>query len=231
MLKNYETFATSFSNLFYCLFYAEEGVFLDQEKVVQELTGVDEEKAKECVKKSKNDLIHALLDAEGGEQGKGPEINVDAPEKKKLLEYEDFKYGFTASLDEEGMKNVSEEFIQKMYKKYLKDHEESKTGEIVYGQGTTAKYSWKETDEDDGTITVLISVSSNTKKSSILSKLTPSRWTLGIKGQEPVIDGEFYSRVIPDESFWMFDGQGVIQMTLQKADPDERLWPVSIIQL
>jgi hypothetical protein len=203
--------------------------FLDQGKVVQQLGGVNEEKAKECLEKSNNDLVQALLYAEGNDKIKGPEINLKDSDQEKQLNFKEFKYGFTASLDEESKRNISEEFIEKMYKKYLKDAEESKIDALPYGQGTTAKYSWQETDElEEGTITVLVSVSSEVKKSSISSKVTSKGWTLGLKGCEPLIAGEFYGRIVPDECFWMFDGPGVIQMTLQKADTDEKLWPVSI---
>ena len=66
-------------------------MFLDQEKVVQELAGVDEKMAQECVTKSKNDLVHAILHAELGDQAKSPDVNVDIPEEKNsVLDYEDF---------------------------------------------------------------------------------------------------------------------------------------------
>ena len=83
----------------------------------------------------------------------------------------------------------------------------------------------------DGSITVLISVPSDTKKSSIFSNLTPKEWKFGVNQGELIIDGMFYSKIAPDECFWTFDGPGVIQMTLQKIDPEEGLWPVSIIYI
>ncbi|KAK3752261.1 hypothetical protein QZH41_018659 [Actinostola sp. cb2023] len=200
---------------------------IDQEKVVQQLAGVSLEKAKECLDKSNNDLIQAVVHAEGGDTEDMPNLNLDELEEKKVLTFEEFKDGFTASVDEENRKSLSEEFLQKMYKKYLKDSEETKT-EVRYGEGTTPMYSWHETDEGDGSITVLVSVPSDTTKSSIASKVSPSRWTLGIKGSQTIIDGEFYSRIQPDECFWTFDGPGVIQMTLQKTDPSQGLWPFLI---
>eukprot|EP00511_Aplanochytrium_stocchinoi_P003394 CAMPEP_0204827488 /NCGR_PEP_ID=MMETSP1346-20131115/4937_1 /ASSEMBLY_ACC=CAM_ASM_000771 /TAXON_ID=215587 /ORGANISM="Aplanochytrium stocchinoi, Strain GSBS06" /LENGTH=115 /DNA_ID=CAMNT_0051955931 /DNA_START=286 /DNA_END=633 /DNA_ORIENTATION=- len=46
--------------------------------------------------------------------------------------------------------------------------------------------------------------------------ITPSRLRLGIKGNPPFIDEEFFDKVIADESMWTMDG-GEIEINLQKV--------------
>ena len=75
---------------------------------------------------------------------------------------------------------------------------------------------------------VFVSIPVTTKKRDVVNKLTTKRWTLGLKGFPPIIDGEFYGNVCPDESFWTFDCPGLLVMTLQKPENEEaELWPVS----
>ncbi|EDO36773.1 predicted protein [Nematostella vectensis] len=200
----------------------DKDVFVDSQKVIEQVAGVTKEKAKEFLDLGHNDLISALMYAEGASPPK--QVGNDDDEDK-ILDYEDFKEGFISSTDEQYRESISEEFLQKMYKKYLKDHEEEKT--VQYGQATTSQYSWEETSEE-GWVTVLISVPTSAKKASIINKLTAKHWTLGVKGSPPIIDGDFYAPVLPDECIWTFDGPGVLQMTLQKRGSDEGMWPVCI---
>ncbi|PFX20655.1 Protein BOBBER 1 [Stylophora pistillata] len=93
-----------------------------------------------------------------------------------------------------------------------------------FGYGTTSSYSWSE--EEEGAMTVLVSIPVTAKKRDVVNKLATKRWTLGLKGYAPIIDGEFYGNVCPDESFWTFDSPGVLVMTLQKPENEEsELWP------
>ena len=114
--------------------------FLDQKEVVQQIAGVNEKEAAECLDKANDDIIEAIVNA-GPNKQDGPKPTPDEP-----LTYEDFKLGFEGSMDEIQRKNLSDEFMEKMYKKYLKDKEEEKSG-TRYGDGRTAQYSWEESDD------------------------------------------------------------------------------------
>ena len=44
---------------------------------------------------------------------------------------------------------------------------------------------------------------------------------VGVKGQPPILDGEMYAAVKPDDSFWNSDGTA-LEITLQKVRPELR---------
>ncbi|XP_029198874.2 LOW QUALITY PROTEIN: tubulin--tyrosine ligase-like protein 12 [Acropora millepora] len=200
---------------------SSEGDLLDSSLVVSQITGVDKKKAVETLQSTGGDLIEALC------QITDSSYETEKPSKSdrsKIMTLEEFKKGFLHGVGMEKAKLLSEEYVQKMYLRYKREKEQYPES-TSFGKGTTPNYSWFE--EDEGAMAVFVSVPMSTKKRDVVSKLSTKRWTLGLKGCPPIIDGEFYGNVCPDESFWTFDSPGLLIMTLQKPENEEsELWPV-----
>ena len=197
-----------------------EADFLDNVQILMDLGKADENRAKALLESDSNEVINALVHADM-EDYTPKEMKKAA---KQLLTFDEFKLGFLSEVGEERKDLLSDEYIKKMYTRYRKDKEHEE--DDFLGKGVTAHYSWNE--EDDGSINVLVSVPPGSKKNQILNKITMKKWVFGLKGSaNKVIDGEFHDGIASDECFWTFDSPGVIQMTLEKADQDSRLWPVS----
>ncbi|KAJ0242822.1 CS domain-containing protein [Hirschfeldia incana] len=99
-----------------------------------------------------------------------------------------------------------------------KPKEEEKPGPIVPNKGNGLdfeKYSWTQNLQE---VTVTIPVPSGTKSRSVTCEIKKNRLKVGLKGQEPIIDGEFFSAVKPDDCFWNIEDQKVISVLLTKQD-------------
>ncbi|KAG2295115.1 hypothetical protein Bca52824_041784 [Brassica carinata] len=77
------------------------------------------------------------------------------------------------------------------------------------------KYSWTQNLQE---VTVTIPVPSGTKSRSVACEIKKSRLRVGLKGQEPIIDGEFFNAVKPDDCFWNIEDQKFISVLLTKQD-------------
>lgn len=82
---------------------------------------------------------------------------------------------------------------------------------------TDPKYTWTQTDTD---VTITVPVDKSLKGKDIVFNLTGSSLMLGIKGQDPVFNGELLNLTKPDDSTWEMDtvdGQRVAKVLLVKA--------------
>ncbi|CAG7884536.1 unnamed protein product [Brassica rapa] len=79
-------------------------------------------------------------------------------------------------------------------------------------------YSWTQNLQE---VTVTIPVPSGTKPRSVTCEIKKNRLKVGIKGQEPIIDGEFFNAVKPDDCFWNIEDQKLISVLLTKQDQME----------
>uniref|UniRef100_A0A0D3B9X0 CS domain-containing protein n=1 Tax=Brassica oleracea var. oleracea TaxID=109376 RepID=A0A0D3B9X0_BRAOL len=87
---------------------------------------------------------------------------------------------------------------------------------LVYSNGLDfEKYSWTQNLQE---VTVTIPVPSGTKSRSVACEIKKSRLRVGLKGQEPIIDGEFFNAVKPDDCFWNIEDQKFISVLLTKQD-------------
>lgn len=57
-----------------------------------------------------------------------------------------------------------------------------------------------------------------TKSRSVTCEIKKNRLKVGLKGQDPIIDGEFFNTVKPDDCFWNIEDQKVISVLLTKQD-------------
>ncbi|KAF2540762.1 hypothetical protein F2Q68_00030352 [Brassica cretica] len=77
------------------------------------------------------------------------------------------------------------------------------------------KYSWTQNLQE---VTVTIPVPSGTKSRSVTCEIKKNRLKVGLKGQEPIVDGEFFNAVKPDDCFWNIEDQKVVSVLLTKQD-------------
>ncbi|KAL0731355.1 hypothetical protein Bca4012_027449 [Brassica carinata] len=100
-----------------------------------------------------------------------------------------------------------------------KPKEEENSGPIAPNKGNGLdfeKYSWTQNLQE---VTVTIPVPSGTKSRSVTCEIKKNRLKVGLKGQEdPIIDGEFFNAVKPDDCFWNIEDQKVISVLLTKQD-------------
>ncbi|CAH2077736.1 unnamed protein product [Thlaspi arvense] len=102
-----------------------------------------------------------------------------------------------------------------------KEEEKKESGPIVPNKGNGLdfeKYSWTQNLQE---VTVTIPVPSGTKSRSVTCEIKKNRLKVGLKGQEPIIDGEFFHPVKPDDCFWNIEDQKVISVLLTKQDQME----------
>ncbi|XP_013589409.1 PREDICTED: protein BOBBER 2-like [Brassica oleracea var. oleracea] len=96
--------------------------------------------------------------------------------------------------------------------------EEEKSGPIVPNKGNGLdfeKYSWTQNLQE---VTVTIPVPCGTKSRSVTCEIKKNRLKVGLKGQEPIVDGEFFNAVKPDDCFWNIEDQKVVSVLLTKQD-------------
>ncbi|KAF3552373.1 hypothetical protein DY000_02001423 [Brassica cretica] len=79
-------------------------------------------------------------------------------------------------------------------------------------------YSWVQTLQE---VTVNIPVPTGTKARSVVYEIKKNRLKLGLKGQDPIIDGELYRSVKPDDCYWNIEDQKMISILLTKQDQME----------
>ncbi|KAL1206660.1 Protein BOBBER 1 [Cardamine amara subsp. amara] len=103
-----------------------------------------------------------------------------------------------------------------------KEKEEKKeAGPIVPNKGNGAdleNYSWVQSLQE---VTVNIPVPSGTKARSVICEIKKNRLKVGLKGQDPIIDGEFFRVVKPDDCYWNIEDQKMISILLTKHDQME----------
>ncbi|CAH8388691.1 unnamed protein product [Eruca vesicaria subsp. sativa] len=99
-----------------------------------------------------------------------------------------------------------------------KKEEEQKPRPIIPNKGNGLDfetYSWTQNLQE---VTITIPVPSGTKSRSVTCEIKKNRLKVGLKGQDLIIDGEFFSAVKPDDCFWNIEDQKVISVLLTKQD-------------
>jgi HSP20 family molecular chaperone IbpA len=75
-------------------------------------------------------------------------------------------------------------------------------------------YSWKQTLQD---VDVTVSVPRNLRSRDLHVKFSRTHLTVGIKGQDPIVDGELSKAVKVDDSTWLLDA-GQICIHFEKVN-------------
>ncbi|XP_027332678.1 protein BOBBER 1-like isoform X1 [Abrus precatorius] len=103
--------------------------------------------------------------------------------------------------------------------------EEKKKGQesttIVPNKGNgldLEKYSWTQTLQE---VNVSVPVPTGTKSRFVICEIKKNHLKVGLKGQPPIIDGEVYRPVKPDDCYWSIEDQNTVSILLTKHDQME----------
>nr|POE85142.1 protein bobber 1 [Quercus suber] len=86
-------------------------------------------------------------------------------------------------------------------------------------------YSWTQTLEE---VTLNVPVPTGTKSRSVVCEIKKNHLKVGLKGQPPMIDGELFRPVKPDDCCWSIEDQSAISILLTKHEKME--WWKSIVK-
>lgn len=124
-------------------------------------------------------------------------------------------------------KKVDEE--RKVEEVEMKDaEEEKKSGAIVPNKGNgldLEKYSWTQTLQE---VTVRVPVPKGTKGRFVVCDIKKNHLKVGLKGQPPVIEGELFQTVKPDDCYWSLEDQSEVSILLTKHNQME--WWKSLVK-
>ncbi|KAE8722466.1 Nuclear migration protein nudC [Hibiscus syriacus] len=109
-----------------------------------------------------------------------------------------------------------------------KKEEESSSGLKVPNKGNgldLEKYSWTQTLQE---VTVNVPVPSGTKSRFVVCEIKKNRLKVGLKGQPPIIDGELFQAVKPDDCYWSIEDGCALSILLTKHNQME--WWKSLVK-
>ncbi|KAL4297700.1 hypothetical protein GQ457_12G006800 [Hibiscus cannabinus] len=97
-----------------------------------------------------------------------------------------------------------------------KKEEDSSSGLKVPNKGNgldLEKYSWTQTLQE---VTVNVPVPSGTKSRFVVCEIKKNHLKVGFKGQPPIIDGELFQAVKPDDCYWSIEDSCALSILLTK---------------
>jgi|Transcript_3167 cyclophilin family peptidyl-prolyl cis-trans isomerase len=83
------------------------------------------------------------------------------------------------------------------------------------------EYSWTQTSSE---VTVVIPIGADVKSKMVAFSCTGGRLTVGVKGQDPVIDDILMNNVDVDESYWEIDSDGPRTLNVVLLKKDSETW-------
>lgn len=199
--------------------------FNSSNETIEEIAKVFEcshDAAKEAYNLTKGDLILTVqkLGDSSAENIDGEKLaeSLNLPKKQTIITYEEFISAVT--------EEKSEAELEQLYNGYVRK-KQLEIGED--GFGTTDRYKWVD-DAEERVITVTIPVPPGTKRGDVVSKVTSRHWTFGIRGEPPIIYGNFQGIVQADECTWYFEkGTDNIIASIQKIGTEEYMWQNLIV--
>lgn len=84
--------------------------------------------------------------------------------------------------------------------------------------GETDKYRWTQTLEE---LTVYVKLPDSITSKQLDVQIKSKHLKVGVKGQQPLIDGELHKKIKADDSLWTLESDGAsrtLQLSLQKVD-------------
>ncbi|BAT82205.1 hypothetical protein LR48_Vigan07g231000 [Vigna angularis] len=79
-------------------------------------------------------------------------------------------------------------------------------------------YSWTQTLQE---VNVSVPVPNGTKSRFVICDIKKNHLKVGLKGQPPIIDGELYESIKPDDCYWSIEDQNTISILLTKHNQME----------
>jgi len=185
-------------------FLGEESDFLERDTAEKEIAAAVKA-AKEKRKKRKAAEVAAAAAAAAAEEDKKKKKAV-VKEEPKVVAKED----------------PSSKLVEKTEEKSKSD---SKRVPNVGNGLDLENYSWTQTLEE---VTLNVPVPTGTKSRSVVCEIKKNHLKVGLKGQPPIIDGELFRPVKPDDCYWSIEDQSAISILLTKHDKME--WWKSIVK-
>ncbi|KAI9097901.1 hypothetical protein K1719_025672 [Acacia pycnantha] len=115
-------------------------------------------------------------------------------------------------------KRLKEEKVEAKQGKDEKREDKEESGVRAPNKGNgldLEKYSWTQTLQE---INVIVPVPNGTKSRFVICDIKKNRLKVGLKGQPPIIDGELFNAVKPDDCYWSIEDQSSISILLTKQD-------------
>ncbi|TKY55963.1 BOBBER 1 [Spatholobus suberectus] len=144
---------------------------------------------------------------------------VRAAKAKKAKSAAEAKAAAEKKLKEEKAAAAEKKKKEAEAKEEKKKDQES--GSIVPNKGNgldLEKYSWTQTLQE---VNVSVAVPTGTKSRFVICEIKKNHLKVGLKGQPPIIDGELYGSVKPDDCYWSIEDQNTISVLLTKHNQME----------
>ncbi|GMH08899.1 hypothetical protein Nepgr_010739 [Nepenthes gracilis] len=149
----------------------------------------------------------------------------DALERKAKRQKED-NVSDSGSEKREEVKKEGEEKTKEASMEEDKKEENPKCRVPNRGNGLDMEtYSWTQSLQE---VNVNVPVPPGTKSRFIVCDMKKNHLKVGIKGQPPIIDGELYESIKPDDCFWSLEDQKSISILLTKHNQME--WWKSLVK-
>eukprot|EP01118_Nematostelium_gracile_P005888 TRINITY_DN1878_c0_g1_i3.p4 TRINITY_DN1878_c0_g1~~TRINITY_DN1878_c0_g1_i3.p4 ORF type:complete len:170 (-),score=75.70 TRINITY_DN1878_c0_g1_i3:907-1416(-) len=96
---------------------------------------------------------------------------------------------------------------------------------VDYG-GSTKTYTWDQY-EDEVTLQVKVG-EEGVRGREVVVEFKNQHLKVGLKGKTPVIDGQLYQKIVPDECTWTLE-KGVVDINMPKAASSVEWWSCVIV--
>lgn len=114
----------------------------------------------------------------------------------------------------------------------VKEHPDVSEPEVGKGEipnsgngGDFEKYTWYQTLAD---VEIRVGLDKRYKSKELNVKHSATKLTVGVKGQEPLVDGELFMKVKDDDTLWTLEDGDTIVLTMQKCNGME--WWKTVIK-
>ncbi|KAE9604011.1 putative HSP20-like chaperone [Lupinus albus] len=177
-------------------FISRESDYLASEKAEKEIASLVRAVREKKLRKKREEEEREKADKRlKEEEKKKKELKVEEEKKKEL------------KVEEEKKKEI----------KAKEEKKEESSGRVPNkGNGLDLeKYSWTQTLPE---LTVTVPVPEGTKSRFVTVEIKKNHLKVGLKGQPPIIEGDLFKSVKPDDSYWSIEDQKVISILLTKQN-------------
>ncbi|XVF50991.1 hypothetical protein PTKIN_Ptkin04bG0147700 [Pterospermum kingtungense] len=154
-------------------------------------------------------------------------VRVAKDKSKTKKKKKDEEVAPKAEIKKKEVKEIKEEH-KKEPMEVDKKEEETSSGLRVPNKGNgldLEQYSWTQTLQE---VTVNVPVPNGTRSRFVACEIKKNHLKVGLKGQPPVIDGELFQAVKPDDCYWSIEDNRSISILLTKHNQME--WWKSLVK-
>ncbi|KAJ6232292.1 nuclear migration protein nudc [Anaeramoeba flamelloides] len=151
------------------------------------------------------------------EKPKKKEIDEKTEKNKTEEEKKEEKKTEKKEVKKEEKENEKENEKEKEKEKEKEEEEKEKEEELP-----DPPYEWK---QQPDTATVVLKIPEKIRGKNINYKLTVTHLTVGIKGEDPIIDGELWGKAEPEDSIWTLESvKGGKELTINLVKRGNGWW-------